>query len=96
MTESELAESSGEFLVEVGEARPPRVEKYRATTEFELAVDEALPPGIAKCSATAVAKSVGDGEARPPGNAKCSATAKSVVSELPGELHQEAGHPGPE
>ena len=29
MTESELAESSGEFLVEVGEARPPRVEKYR-------------------------------------------------------------------
>ena len=82
-TESELAESSGEFLVEVGEARPPRVEKYRATTEFELAVDGALPPGIAKCSATAVAKSVGDGEARPPGNAKCSATAKSVVSEPP-------------
>ena len=49
-----------------------------------------MPPGIAKYSATAVAESGGDGEAQPPGTAKYSATAKSILSEPPGELHEEA------
>ena len=53
MTESELAESSGEFPVEFGEARPPGVAKYSAAT-------------AATAVAPTVAKSVGDGEARPP------------------------------
>ena len=94
-TESELAESSRQFSVDVGEARPPgdttESEPAESSGAFTTDIDEALLPGIAKHSATPVAKSVGDGEARPPGNAKYSATAKSVLSEPPAELHEEAG-----
>ena len=65
-TETELAESSVGFYVEIGEARPPGAENYRAMTGFEFAADEDSPPGSAKCGATAAARLFGGGEARPP------------------------------
>ena len=57
MTESELAESSGEFTTEVGEAQPTGIAKYTATAvattvEKSIGVGEARPPEIEKHTAT--------------------------------------------
>ena len=81
MTESELAESFGEFPVEVGEAQPTGVAKYSATAvatteEKSIGVSEARPPGIAKYTATSKSflaeppGDPGDGEARHPRDCK--------------------------
>ena len=109
-TEAELAESSGEFTVEVGEAQPTGVAKYKATTESELAescdeftveMGEAQHPGISRdcevqchSSRCKSEKSVRFGEPRPLGIVKYTATTKSVLAESPGELHEEAGPHG--
>ena len=101
-TESELAESSGQFSVDYGEAWPPA-----ATTESELAefsrhfsVDdgEARPPGFT--TESKIAESCGKftveiGEVRPPLKAKY--TVEQTVDMLRLLLHEDiVDMPGPQ
>ena len=67
----------------VGEARPPEIAKYTATTKSELAeMDEARPPGIAKYTATTKSELAEMDEARPPGIAKYGVATEPELAEF--------------